>query len=62
MVAAYPIAPVTDAPNPAATEAFTEFVLGDDGQAILAELGFGPLDAATADTTPGSTTPNTTAA
>jgi molybdate transport system substrate-binding protein len=51
VVAAYPIAPVTDAPNPEAAVAFTEFVLSDDGQAILAELGFGPIDAATPDTT-----------
>jgi molybdate transport system substrate-binding protein len=62
VVAAYPIAPVTDAPNPAASEAFTEFVLSDDGQAILAALGFGPLDAATPDTAPGGTAPDTTAA
>ena len=58
VVAAYPIAPVTDAPNPDGGAAFTEFVLSDDGQAILAEFGIGPIDGATPDTT----TPDTTAA
>jgi molybdate transport system substrate-binding protein len=62
VVAAYPIAPVSDAPNPEAADAFTEFVLSDDAQAVLAEFGFGPIDAATADTTLDSTTPETTAA
>jgi molybdate transport system substrate-binding protein len=52
VVAAYPIAPVTDAPNPEAADAFTEFVLSDDGQATLAEFGFGSIDAATSDTAP----------
>lgn len=37
----YPIAALTDAPNPEAAAAFTEFVLGEQGQAVLAELGFG---------------------
>jgi molybdate transport system substrate-binding protein len=58
VVAAYPIAPVTEAPNPDGGAAFTEFVLGDDGQAILAEFGFGPIDAAA----PETTTPETAAA
>src|SRR5918994_5232685 len=61
VVAAYPIAPVTDTPNLEASEAFIDFVLSDDGHAILAEFGFGPIDAATADTTSVSTTPGTTA-
>ena len=58
VVAAYPIAPVMDAPNPEAAVAFTELVLSDDGQAILAEFGFGPIDAAN----PETTAPETTAA
>lgn len=37
----YPIAALTDAPNADAAAAFTEFVLGEEGQAVLAELGFG---------------------
>ncbi|MDQ1135990.1 molybdate transport system substrate-binding protein [Microbacterium sp. SORGH_AS 1204] len=36
----YPIATVTDAPNPAAASAFVAFVLSDDGQKILADAGF----------------------
>jgi molybdate transport system substrate-binding protein len=60
VVAAYPIAPVTDGPNPDGGAAFTEFVLSDDGQTILAEFGFGPIDAATPDTTTPETTPDTT--
>jgi molybdate transport system substrate-binding protein len=59
VVAAYPIAPVTDAPNPDVADAFSRFVLSDDGQAILAEFGFGPIDAAAP---PDSTVPGTTAA
>lgn len=64
VVAAYPIAPVADAPNPDAAAAFTEFVLGDEGQATLGEFGFGPIDAATPDTTtPGErAAPDETAA
>lgn len=41
VVAEYPIAALTNAPNPDAAAAFVEFVLSDDGQAILAEYGFG---------------------
>ena len=37
----YPIAALTGAPNPNAAAAFAEFVLSADGQAVLAELGFG---------------------
>lgn len=37
----YPIAALTDAPNPAVAEAFIAYVLGDAGQALLAEFGFG---------------------
>ncbi|BFM25914.1 molybdate ABC transporter substrate-binding protein [Microbacterium sp. che218] len=36
----YPIATLTDAPNPEAAAAFTAFVLSDDGQKILADAGF----------------------
>ncbi|MFV9426502.1 molybdate ABC transporter substrate-binding protein [Microbacterium sp. S1037] len=36
----YPIAALTDAPNPAAAAAFVAFVLSDDGQRILADAGF----------------------
>lgn len=38
--AAYPIAPLADAPNPAAAAAFVEFVLGAQAQDILATYGF----------------------
>lgn len=41
VVSEYPIAVTADAPNPDAAQAFIEFVLGDDGQAILAGHGFG---------------------
>jgi len=37
----YPISATTDAANPAAAAAFVAFVLSADGQAVLAELGFG---------------------
>lgn len=36
----YPIAALTDAPNPEAAAAFVAFVLSDDGQRILADVGF----------------------
>jgi len=36
----YPIATLTDAPNPAAAAAFVDFVLSDEGQGILAAAGF----------------------
>ena len=41
VVAEYPIAEVADAPNSAGAEAFTQFVLSDEGQEILADYGFG---------------------
>jgi molybdate transport system substrate-binding protein len=37
----YPVVALTDAPNPVAARAFAEFVLGGEGQAVLAGLGFG---------------------
>jgi len=40
IVASYPIAALTDAPNPEGAAAFTEFVLSDDGQAVLTKYGF----------------------
>ncbi|AOX46623.1 molybdate ABC transporter substrate-binding protein [Microbacterium sp. BH-3-3-3] len=36
----YPIAALTDAPNPDAAAAFVAFVLSNDGQRILADAGF----------------------
>ncbi len=40
VVATYPIAMLTAAPNPDAAAAFVDFVLSDVGQAILARYGF----------------------
>lgn len=40
VVAEYPIAVLTNAPNPDAATAFVEFVLSAEGQAILQEYGF----------------------
>lgn len=40
VVNSYEIATVTDAANPAAADAFVDFVLSEDGQAILADYGF----------------------
>ena len=37
----YPLAALNDAKNPGAAAAFVDFVLSDDGQAILADFGFG---------------------
>lgn len=42
VLAVYPIAVVKDAPNAALAQDFVDFVLGADGQAILAKWGFGP--------------------
>jgi molybdate transport system substrate-binding protein len=41
--ATYPIATLADAPNAEAAEAFVEFVLSDEGQAILVGHGFAEL-------------------
>jgi molybdate transport system substrate-binding protein len=38
--ASYPIATLTDAPNPAAGEAFVDYVMSDEGQQVLNEFGF----------------------
>ncbi len=40
VVAEYPIAALINAPNPDAAAAFVDFVLSDEGQAILASYGF----------------------
>ena len=40
VVAEYPIAAVADAPNLDAAQAFIDFVLGQQGQEILASYGF----------------------
>ena len=37
----YPIVALTDSGNPEAATAFVAFVLSDDGQEVLASLGFG---------------------
>ncbi len=41
VVNSYPIVALNDAPDAAVAAAFVEYVLGEDGQAILSELGFG---------------------
>lgn len=41
-LARYPIAPASDASNPALAQQFLEFVLSPDGQAVLARHGFIP--------------------
>jgi molybdate transport system substrate-binding protein len=48
VIAEYPIAGVAASESPEVGQAFIDFVLGDEGQAILAEYGFGSPDAATA--------------
>ncbi len=40
VVAEYPIAALANAPNPAAAAAFVDFVLSNEGQAILVRYGF----------------------
>jgi len=40
VVAEYPIALTTDAPNPVAAQAFVDYILSAEGQAILAARGF----------------------
>ncbi len=41
VVAQYPMAVVSDAPNPTGARTFVDFVLSSDGQAILQSYGFG---------------------
>ncbi len=43
-LAAYPIAPIADAPNPEMARRFLELVLSPEGQAVLASHGFIPVD------------------
>jgi molybdate transport system substrate-binding protein len=45
VIASYPIAPVTDSARPDLAQAFVDFVLGPDGQAILASYGFSHVEA-----------------
>ncbi|MGH8872871.1 MAG: molybdate ABC transporter substrate-binding protein [Acidimicrobiia bacterium] len=40
VVAEYPVTALTNAPNPEAAAAFVDFVLSEQGQAILGEYGF----------------------
>lgn len=42
VIASYPIAPVTESKNSEAAQAFIDFVLSPEGQAILAKYGFVP--------------------
>lgn len=43
-IAAYPIAVLSDSPNPALAQAFVDLALSSAGQAVLAEHGFIPVD------------------
>jgi molybdate transport system substrate-binding protein len=43
-IADYPIAPVADAPNGEAAQAFIDYVLSPEGQAVLEAYGFLPAD------------------
>lgn len=45
-IATYPIAAVSDSANPAAAQAFVDYVRSPTGQAILKQHGFLPLEAA----------------
>jgi molybdate transport system substrate-binding protein len=45
VVAEYPLAPLADAVHPALAQAFVDYVLGPEGQTILAEHGFLPASA-----------------
>lgn len=42
VVAAYPMAPLADAPYPDLARSFVAFTLGEEGQSILSRWGFGP--------------------
>ena len=44
VVAEYPIALLNDSAQPDAAAAFVEWVLGEAGQGVLAEYGFGAVD------------------
>ncbi len=45
VIAVYYIAPVKGAPHPTAAQAWTTYLLSQDGQAVLAKYGFVPLGA-----------------
>jgi molybdate transport system substrate-binding protein len=53
-IATYPIAVVSDSPNPQLAQAFIDFVLSDEGQEVLARWGFEPrcLPASAIEVTP----------
>ena len=42
VIAAYPLAPLSDAPEPELARSFIDFVLSEEGQNILSNWGFGP--------------------
>jgi molybdate transport system substrate-binding protein len=44
VLASYPIAAIKDAPNAGTAQAFIDFVLSQDGQAILQKWGFGGVE------------------
>ncbi len=44
VIASYPIAAVKDAPHAATARAFIDFILSQDGQAILRKWGFGSVE------------------
>jgi molybdate transport system substrate-binding protein len=44
VVARYYIAPTLNAPNPEGARRFVQYVLSPEGQAVLAEYGFGPAE------------------
>lgn len=44
VIAVYPIAVVKDSPNLSLAQAFVDYVLSPDGQAILTKYGFIPID------------------
>ena len=49
VVAAYPIAQLTGGHAPELGAAFVDLVLSEEGRAVLAKWGFGPVDATTTD-------------
>ena len=62
VVAEYPIAAVAASEHPEVDQAFIDFLLGDEAQAILAEYGFGPPGPATAPATTEAMATEATAA
>lgn len=51
-IAEYPVAITNDTEHPEAAQAFVDFILSDEGQAILAKWGFIPLETEAAESTP----------